>query len=198
MMIWQSTKITVHNSGIDVEHLKLNPVIETARLRLEPQVKAHAKVMLTVLSDPKMYMFIPGDPPTDLVALEMRYEQLESRRSSDGLEYWLNWIVFTNNAAIGRVEASVHIDEARADVAYVFNPTAWGQGFAAEAMNAMLEHLQLDLRVKKFTANVDTRNEASIRLLKRLGFRQISLIEHADEFKGAVSDEFVFEKIVSA
>jgi [ribosomal protein S5]-alanine N-acetyltransferase len=191
-MIWPNIKITVQPLRIDMDHL--NPPLRTARLHLEPQQRRHASLMYNVLSPSEIYAYIPQDTPSDLAALEARYERLESRRSSDGLEYWLNWIVLANNEAIGRVEASVNIAEARADVAYVFAPGSWGQGFATEAMNAMLEHLQRDLRVRKFTANVDTRNLASIRLLERLGFAQVELIKNADQFKGSVSDEFVFEK----
>ncbi len=154
--------------------------------------------MMGVLADPKMYTFIPGDPPTDQVALTTRYERLESRFSPDGLEHWLNWVVFDQDTAIGRVEASVVIKEARADVAYVFNPNFWGRGFALEAMRTMIDHLQNQLAVTAFTANVDTRNAASIRLLERLGFQQIELVRNADQFKGSVSDELVFERKLTA
>jgi [ribosomal protein S5]-alanine N-acetyltransferase len=203
MTIWQSTRITELSSRIDatMTNVTLNPPLQTRRLRLEPQVRAHAHVMLRVLSHWEIYTFIPGDPPDDPVALEQRFERLESRRSPDGLEYWLNWIVFADEKAIGRVEASVRSDEAGenwADVAYMFDPNVWGQGFATEAMSAMLEHLQRDLWVKKVSANVDTRNAASIRLLERLGFSQVDLIKHADQFKGSISDEYVFEKVASA
>ena len=170
-----------------------NPPLLTSRLRLEPQTRAHAPEMMHVLADPRIHTHIPTDPPTDEHALAERYARLETRRSPDGLEHWLNWIVYHQNTAIGTVQASAVIAEATSDVAYVFHPDFWGQGFASEAMQAMLEHLKTNLGVRTFTANVDTRNQASQRLLERLGFQKTRLIEHADEFKGSVSDEFVYE-----
>jgi [ribosomal protein S5]-alanine N-acetyltransferase len=43
-----------------------------------------------------------------------------------------------------------------------------------------------------FKAWTDTRNLASHRLLEKLGFTKIEEIKNADEFKGSVSDEFVY------
>ncbi|WP_425147285.1 GNAT family N-acetyltransferase [Deinococcus sp.] len=172
----------------------LNPLLTTPRLRLEPQVAAHAPAMLAVLADPRVHSYLPSNPPTDPEALRGRYERLESRRSPDGSELWLNWTVFRDSAALGTVQATVHPAEHLADVAYVFAPAAWGQGYASEAMQAVLEHLRATLGVQLFRASIDTRNVASQRLAERLGFVRVAEVKAADEFKGALSDEFVYER----
>ena len=43
------------------------------------------------------------------------------------------------------------------------------------------------------SALVDTRNEASWRLLEALGFKRNGTIKNADHFKGKPSDECVYE-----
>jgi ribosomal-protein-alanine N-acetyltransferase len=172
----------------------LNPALATARLRLEPQGPEHAGVMMRVLADPRTHTFIPTDPPTDEGALRERFERQGSRRSPDGEEYWLNWIVFVGEEAVGTVQATVVPAQAHASVAYVFHPETWGRGYATEAVRAMLEHLE-DLQIERLEAHIDTRNAASQRLVERLGFRRAEKIEHADEFKGSVSDEYRYELV---
>ena len=47
--------------------------------------------------------------------------------------------------------------------------------------------------VGRARANLDTRNRSSSKLVERLGFVRISELKGADEFKGEVSDEYVYE-----
>ncbi|WP_424951776.1 GNAT family N-acetyltransferase [Deinococcus sp.] len=170
-----------------------NPPLRTPRLRLDPQVAGHAEAMLKVLADPRVHLYIPSDPPTDLTALRARYERLESRRSTDGHELWLNWTVFADSAVIGTMQATVNVAEGVAEVAYVFGPLSWGQGYATEAMRALLDFLHTGLGLTRFRAHLDTRNAASARLAERLGFVRVAELKGADEFKGVVSDEYVYE-----
>ena len=148
-----------------------------------------------VLADPRTHEFVPGDPPTDEDVLRERFERLASRRSPDGAEYWLNWVVFAGEKALGTVQATVAPAAARAHVAYMFHPEVWGQGYATEAVQAMLEHLK-GLQVGRAEANIDVRNGRSQRLVERLGFKRVEEIKSADEFKGSVSDEYRYELIL--
>jgi [ribosomal protein S5]-alanine N-acetyltransferase len=66
------------------------------------------------------------------------------------------------------------------------------QGFAAEAVKGVLDWLDKELKSISTKAWVDTRNEASIKLLERLRFKKIETLQAADFFKGSSSDEFVF------
>ncbi|WP_019010354.1 GNAT family N-acetyltransferase [Deinococcus aquatilis] len=176
----------------------INPPLSTPRLRLEPQVAAHAPVMVAALADPRSYLYIPGKPPTDTEALRRRFAHQESRRSPDGANLWLNWIVYSGQTALGTVQATVELAERTAAVAYVFGPGAWGQGYASESMRAMLSFLHAGLGVETFVAHLDTRNAASRRLVERLGFVQTDLILGADRFKGSFSDEYVYSLSAAA
>ncbi|MDB5045131.1 MAG: GCN5-related N-acetyltransferase [Deinococcus sp.] len=177
---------------------EVNPLLTTPRLRLEPQVAAHAPVMAAALADPRSYLYIPGKPPADAEALRRRFAHQESRRSPDGSDLWLNWVVLSGQTALGTVQATVHLAQRTADVAYVFAPGAWGQGYASEAVRAMLSFLHSGLEVEEFVAHLDTRNVASRRLVQRLGFVQTDLILGADHFKGNVSDEYVYKLSAAA
>ena len=145
--------------------------LTTARLTLEPLVVAHATAMFDVLQDPSIFAFTDGAPPESIDALATRYARLETRRSPDGKQRWLNWIVVDEGGApCGYVQATVQAD-GRAWVAYVIASGRRGRGYATEAMRAMLAQLALDTTLERFMATVEADNVASIRLLERLDFR---------------------------
>ncbi|MES2301668.1 MAG: GNAT family protein [Pseudomonadota bacterium] len=58
------------------------------------------------------------------------------------------------------------------DLGYLFDPAVWGQGFASEAMNAVIARGFAVHHLARVQADVDPRNKASIRLLERLGFTE--------------------------
>jgi len=166
--------------------------LATQRLILEPLTVGHAPALFALLSDPGLYTYLPGEPPVSVDALRERYVRLETRRSPDGRELWLNWAGRQHNGAyVGLVEATVHAD-ATAHVAYFVFSAFQRQGFAVEAVDAVLAHLKNDIGVREVRALLDTRNDASSRLLERLGFQRVQLIKNADDFKGAPSDEYEY------
>lgn len=58
------------------------------------------------------------------------------------------------------------------DLGYMFDPAVWGQGFAREAVGAVIERGFAVHHLPRIQADVDPRNKASIRLLERLGFTE--------------------------
>jgi len=55
------------------------------------------------------------------------------------------------------------------EVGYMLDPEHWGKGFASEAFAAFIERRHA-LGSRELTADVDPRNQPSIRLLERHGF----------------------------
>ena len=140
-------------------------VLRTARLVLEPLTVAHAPAMFEVLRDAELYRSLDYGPPPDLAHVERVYAELERRTSPDGAQQWLNWIVIRERP-IGVVQAT--IENGSAEIAYVFARDAWGHGYAEEAVKAMIEELRETYGVTALTANVDEKNERSIRLLQKI------------------------------
>ena len=168
-------------------------MLETERLWLEPLRVAHAAEMFELLSDERIYRFVPHDPPSSLPHVEARFQRLEARTSPIGDEVWLNWIarVKSDGKCVGRVEATLRPDRS-AYFAYEISPALWGRGYATEACGRVIAALFQEHRIVRIVAEVDTRNEASIRLLERLGFERGALRRDADFFKGVASDEFTY------
>jgi RimJ/RimL family protein N-acetyltransferase len=125
--------------------------------------------MFDVLSDPAIYEY-ENEPPASVEALRTRYTKLESRRSGDGREQWLNWVIRRDGAGlIGYVQATVYPDGSAA-IAYEMASVHWGRGFGRRATETMLRELIDHYGVTKVFGVAKARNFRSLRLLERLGF----------------------------
>lgn len=72
------------------------------------------------------------------------------------------------------------------DLGFAFMPDYRRQGYGFESASAVLSHARNDLKLDQILAITDPDNEASIRLLEKLGFqleRMIKLSEGASEVK---------------
>jgi ribosomal-protein-alanine N-acetyltransferase len=139
-------------------------------LVLEPQTAEHAAELFAVLDDPELYVFIDAKGPASEAALAERLHRLEGRRSPDGTEQWLNWVVRTGaGEVVGYVQATVRPGN-EAEIAYVVGRRFWRRGYAANACRLMLSELRDAYGVQRIVATLDPRNSASVMLLAKLGF----------------------------
>jgi RimJ/RimL family protein N-acetyltransferase len=147
--------------------------IEADGLRLEPQTAAHAEEMFVVLSDPAIYEH-ENEPPPSLDWLRTRFSKLETRRSPNGQELWLNWVVrLPESGLIGYVQSTVRPDGTAA-IAYELSSAHWGRGLAHRATQAMIRELVESYGVRRLSAVLKRTNLRSLALLERLAFSPAS------------------------
>jgi RimJ/RimL family protein N-acetyltransferase len=189
--------------------------LETGRFRLVPLRADDSIRMYVPFCDPALYFFVPQDPPATLGALTDRFAQLERRRSPDGKEAWLNWVIERKLSSapaspkggeggtgeaeswpqpLGLIEATV-IENGQALIGYYTFREFWNQGVASECLPVVLAHLQADYGVRLFRAEADSRNFASVRVLEKCGFHIAETVPQADFFKGQRSDEHRMVKV---
>ena len=168
--------------------------IVTRRCTLEPLLASHAPELFVGLQDPSLYTYLPGVPPSSLGELQARFQKLETRKSPNQRQLWLGWAVRETKGGhcIGRLEATLSREEG-AQIAYFVFAEHQRQGYASETCAAMLHYLFGAYPLSKAALLCDTRNQASIALAERLGFAKKERIADADFFKGASSDEFLYE-----
>lgn len=140
--------------------------IRTARLTLTPLDVVDAPDMVCVLSDPALYTFTGGAPPT-LGQLEDLY-RVQSAGAPWGDEVWHNWILRLDGTAIGYVQATVKGDSA--DLAWVVGIPWQGSGYASEASKAAKGWL-VDRGAARFTAHIHPDHSASQAIAARLGLQ---------------------------
>ena len=149
-------------------------LLQTARLTLEPLSAAHADEMAPLLADPSIYGFTGGEAPT-LDELRDRYRRQEKRRSPDGVERWLNWILRRreDGLAMGFVQSTVSDDPpapapVTAVLAWVLGVDFQGAGYAREAAAAVVACLE-DAGVRRFVAYIHPAHTASMSVARALG-----------------------------
>lgn len=76
----------------------------------------------------------------------------------------------TEKRVIGDVRFETMDDDSVVEVGYSILPAYRRQGFASEAMTALIDELWQDAAVDTLIAGCDMKNIASIRTLRRLGF----------------------------
>jgi ribosomal-protein-alanine N-acetyltransferase len=82
---------------------------------------------------------------------------------------------------LGLIIVHEHHDSEKLEISYQFLPESWGQGYAFESVQVALEHLFKKLGIDQVLAETQQKNLQSIRLLKKLGFCELKLLERFGE-----------------
>lgn len=168
--------------------------IKTPRLDLEPVTEQHAAELCDLFRDPDLHTFLPFVPLT----LEQQFERCSrwaKRRSPDGSEVWLNWVGRdrATEQAVAHFQAGIK-EAGIASIGYLVGTGFQRRGVATEGLEAVFAFLRDHFAIREVKAWSDSRNEASHRLARKLGMKQVDFIKDADFFKGSSSDEFVFSR----
>ncbi len=105
----------------------------------------------------------------DVQGLRRRFAAWESRRSPDGAERWLNWIVRdgADGRALGWVQTTVR--GATASIAYALLAGERGRGAASDAVRVMIRWLRTELGVIDLTTSIAPTNVASANVARAVG-----------------------------
>jgi len=142
----------------------------TARLVLRPLSRADLPAMHGLLSDPESMKYWSHPPHTSLDQTEASMERALTEDGSGRA-----WAVTTDGQHCQGWVTIFAMKDRVGWVGYILSPTLRGQGYAEEAMRAVLDHGVEVLGLHRLAANIDPRNHASGGLLRRLGFTQEGL-----------------------
>lgn len=172
----------------------LEEYVHSQNFVLEPIKPSHALVLFDALQSNSMYEFIPTNPPTSINLLIEKFTKWSKRSSDDGKEIWLNYAIRDRleSIYIGLVQATL-VEDGDNYIAYEVIPEFWRRGVATEVMTAFIDCLFGNFEINILTAHIDSRNIASINLIKKLRFNQVGFLKNADHFKGSDSDEFIYQ-----
>ena len=133
----------------------------TSRLRLRRARPADLDGLHAVFSHPVAMRYWSRPPHTEL---EQTREFLDSMIAAPS-DLSDDFVVEHQGRAIGKA-GCWRLPE----VGYILHPDYWGQGLASEALTAVIGHVFSTRAIEAIKADVDPRNEGSLRLLARLGF----------------------------
>lgn len=146
--------------------------IRTDRLFLRRPRPADAAPLAERRSDPRVAEFQNWIPPYPLErAKTLIARLLESP--------WLRtdeWSMLTiadadDSTVYGDLALHPTWDGRAIEIGYSLAPSAWGRGYASEAVNALVERLWSDPKVTRLSAMLHPGNVASEQVLERAGFR---------------------------
>ena len=154
-------------------------VLETERLLLRQITVDDAQFILTLLNEPSFLRYIGDKQVRNLEDAEayIRNGPVASyERNGFGLYLVELRESYTPIGICGFLKRDELPDP---DIGFAFLPEFWGKGFAFEAAAAVLEDARQRLRLQRILAITSLDNEASIKLLQRLGFRFDKVITFA-------------------
>jgi RimJ/RimL family protein N-acetyltransferase len=166
-------------------------IIETERLILRPFTPADAEFILALLNEPSFVRYIGDKKVRDLEAAR-QYILNGPVASYERNGFGLCLVELReSHGPIGMCGLLKREELPQPDIGFAFLPAYWNKGFAFEAAAAVLQDASERLRLERILAITSLDNEASIKLLQRLGFsfdRVIKLSAVSDEVKLFATD----------
>ncbi len=166
--------------------------LATERLDLRPLVPGDAPALFAIYSDPEVQRY-GSSPPW--AGLQVAVDAIERDRkdAEDGSALRLGLFRRTDDALLGTCTL-FQIDEQcrRAEIGYGLARSAWGHGYATEAIMALLAHGFGEMRLNRVEADIDPFNVASARALERQGFVKEGLLRERWIVGGQKSDSAMY------
>ena len=151
------------------------PILETERLRLTPLARSDSAQIFPLMRDAEVMAFWDvgeiDDPDVIDAIVEGQVEDMSAGRAI----YWA-MRALADEAFVGVCDLS-EIDRRhkRAEIGFMLSREAWGQGYALEAMRAVLTYAASS-GLSRLLARSHLGNRRSDTLLEKLGFEEEGLL----------------------
>ena len=147
--------------------MPLHLPLHTDRLEIRPFERADQARMQPIYDDPEVMRHITGGgDPRGWIATYVR-DQRER-----GYTFWAV-VERATGEMIGEAGLAPYEDGPRLELGYLLRRDRWGRGLATEAARAILDAAFDDLGADEVMAVVDEGNEASLNVLRKLGFAEV-------------------------
>ena len=168
------------------------PTIPTERLVLREVTPDDVPALFGVFGDPVVcrYRLRPAIP--DLAAAAALQADIARRFAEREM---FQWGIAERDTGTLVGTCTLHAlseEHRRAEVGYTLARAAWGRGYVAEALPALIGFAFETLELHRLEANVDPRNERSIRVLEREGFEREGHLRERYHVQGEVQDALLY------
>ena len=156
-------------------------ILETERLVLRRVSADDADFILELLNQPSFLRYI-GDKGVRTTDDAVRYIQTGPVASYEKLGFGLYLVELKENRVpIGMCGLLKRDTLPDADVGFAFLPEYWSQGYAFEAASHVMSYGREVLGLGRIVAITSLDNDASIRLLEKIGLKFEGLITPSEE-----------------
>ena len=150
-------------------------LLTTERLMLRPFEADDWADLIEYLSDPEVVRF----EPYGVFSAEMCVREAEERARNSA---FIAVCLTDTGKLIGNLYFC-HLENGNYTMGYVFNRAYWRQGYATEAMKALLENAFRKGGAHRVQAECNPDNTRSVRLLERLHMRREGLLRQNIAFR---------------
>ncbi|MEQ1786270.1 MAG: GNAT family protein [Acidimicrobiales bacterium] len=161
--------------------------ISTDRLTLRAFTPADAPAFAAYRSDPGIARYQSWSTPFTLQQAE-RFIAEQAHLTGPTPGAWLQIAIDRDGTLVGDVAVHLSDDGRTAEVGCTLAADQHGHGFAREAVTALVADL-FARGVGRIEANIDPRNEPSIRLFEHVGFVHHSTVKASAFIKGEWCDD---------
>lgn len=166
--------------------------VRTERLTIRRVQPADLGDLLVVNGDDAVTRFLPYATWQSAADAQSWYDRMAALQAAGGTAQYV-----IEHRELARVIGSCLLfrhepTSGRAEIGYVLGRAHWGQGLMLEAMRGFVGHAFGPLGLRRLEADVNPLNEASVRLLERLGFVREGLLRQRWVTKGEVGDSLLF------
>ncbi|HKP37059.1 MAG TPA: GNAT family N-acetyltransferase [Pyrinomonadaceae bacterium] len=156
-------------------------VLETERLVLKHLSIEDAAFILRLLNEPSFIQYI-GDKKVRTLDDARQYIENGPRKSYEENGFGLNKVELKSTGEPMGISGLVKRDTLpEPDIGFAFLPEYWNQGYAIESARAVMDHARNVLGITRVVAITSPENDASARLLEKIGLRFQRLIKFTDE-----------------
>lgn len=165
--------------------------ISTERLVLRALTLDDIDAYLAMVGNPDVMRYLYEEVMDREAALADMEKRMGTGRPEEG--EWRNVAVDLDGEFLGQVGVCLRsVVHRQCEVGYAFRAEAQGHGYATEATAVMIDYAFLELNAHRVCGRLDARNEASARVLQRLGMRFEGHLRENEFVKGEWTDEAIY------
>ena len=169
--------------------------LETERLLIRPFTQDDKELIFNIMKDKEMFEYTPDEP----------WQSIENAEGFINLVLWLydsEHETFKHFFAVTEKESGkligvcgvggIDYDRSENEVFYHIRKDYWGKGYATEAAEAMLEYSFEQLGLSKIIGAVHPDNNASNRVMDKIGLKRVGIISGLDEEHADFNGEYLY------
>lgn len=168
------------------------PTIDTRHLRLRWLTPADAAALASIFGDPAVCRFLSRPPLRDISAAAELQEEIAQLFAQRSLFQW-GLAERESDLVVGTCTlASLSDQHSRAELGFALAREKWAHGYMGEALAALIGFAFDTLGLHRLEADADPRNDRSIKLLERLGFKREGYQRERYHVNGELQDAVLF------
>jgi RimJ/RimL family protein N-acetyltransferase len=169
------------------------PTITAERIHLRWMTEDDIPALFSIFSNTDVMRYWSSLPMTDVAEAHKLLEHVQDCFARKTLFQWGVAMNGKDETIIGTCTLA-HLDpnNRKAQVGYALGREHWGKGYINEALTALLDFAFGELNLHRVEADIDPYNDASIRVVEKLGFQREGYLRESWIIGGEVKDALYF------